>query len=231
MVQASGFGHLVSNGPEGLTATGLPFLAARDAGRDGDQLTLRGHVARANLQWRTLDGAEVMVIFPLAEGYVSPSWYPSKADQPARRANLELRGGPRPRAGHRAQRRRVDRTTGPRSHRPPREGQSSGASFGSCVVRRRCPAELRRQAAPGDRGHRSRGKPDRRQTQAQPEPVRCRPDRCRRGAGTDGHPDRRVCWPKPCEYGCRISTADQARARSSVEPEGNVRAMMTAAAR
>ncbi len=82
MIQASGFGHLVSNGPDGLAATGLPFLAARDAGRDGDQLTLRGHVARANPQWRTLDGADVMVIFPLADGYVSPSWYPSKADQP-----------------------------------------------------------------------------------------------------------------------------------------------------
>lgn len=78
MIRTSGFGHLVSNGPHGLTATGLPFLAHSD----DDQLLLHGHVARTNTHWRHLDGADVMVIFPLADGYVSPTSYPSKAENP-----------------------------------------------------------------------------------------------------------------------------------------------------
>lgn len=86
MIQASGFGQLVSNGPEGLTATGLPFLATRRsgdvAGGDDATLLLRGHLARANTQWRHLDGADALVIFSPTDGYVSPSWYPSKAENP-----------------------------------------------------------------------------------------------------------------------------------------------------
>ena len=78
MIQSPGFGHLVSNGPGGLDATALPFIAARD----GEHLVLRGHVARVNPQWRHLDGADVMVIFSLTDGYVSPAWYPSKTENP-----------------------------------------------------------------------------------------------------------------------------------------------------
>ena len=78
MIQSSGFGQLVSNGPHGLTATGLPFLAHSD----DEQLLLHGHLARTNTQWRHLDDADVMVIFPLADSYVSPAWYPSKAENP-----------------------------------------------------------------------------------------------------------------------------------------------------
>jgi len=82
MIESPGFGHLVSNGPDGLTATGLPFIADRTGGPDGEHLVLRGHVARANTQWRHLDEAEVMVVFPLTDGYVSPAWYPSKVENP-----------------------------------------------------------------------------------------------------------------------------------------------------
>ncbi len=78
MIQASSFGHLVSNGPGGLTATGLPVLATRDA----ERLVLRGHLARANMQWRHLDGADVLLIFTPTDGYVSPAWYPSKVENP-----------------------------------------------------------------------------------------------------------------------------------------------------
>ena len=78
MIRSSGFGHLVSVGPDGLTATGLPFIAESD----GEHLVLRGHLARANAHWRELDGADVMVIFPIADGYVSPAWYPSKLENP-----------------------------------------------------------------------------------------------------------------------------------------------------
>jgi transcriptional regulator len=77
MIDQAAFGHLVTTGPDGLASTSLPFLVDRDAGVSG---RLRGHVARANPHWRTIDGAATLVIFPLADTYVSPSWYPSKAE-------------------------------------------------------------------------------------------------------------------------------------------------------
>jgi transcriptional regulator len=64
-------------GPNGFDATGLPFIVDRDAGPTG---RLRGHVARANTQWRDIDGLSALVLFPLTDGYVSPSSYPSKAE-------------------------------------------------------------------------------------------------------------------------------------------------------
>lgn len=42
--------------------------------------TVRAHLARANDHWRSLDGAAALLIVPLSDAYVSPSWYPSKAD-------------------------------------------------------------------------------------------------------------------------------------------------------
>ena len=78
MIRSSGFGHLVSVGPDGLTASALPFIAESE----DERLVLRGHLARANTHWRALDGADAMVIFPMADGYVSPAWYPSKAENP-----------------------------------------------------------------------------------------------------------------------------------------------------
>jgi len=42
---------------------------------------LRGHVARANPVWREVDAdAEVLAIFHGPDAYVTPSWYPSKAE-------------------------------------------------------------------------------------------------------------------------------------------------------
>jgi transcriptional regulator len=69
-------GILVTHGAAGLDANHLPFELAPD---DGPLGTLRAHVARANPVWREVaDGAPVMVVFRGVEGYVSPSWYPSK---------------------------------------------------------------------------------------------------------------------------------------------------------
>jgi transcriptional regulator len=77
MVDQAALGHLVTTGPDGFASTSLPFLVDREAGPSG---ILRGHVARANPHWRTIDGADTLVIFSLADGYVSPSWYPSKLE-------------------------------------------------------------------------------------------------------------------------------------------------------
>ncbi|VVP45662.1 Protease synthase and sporulation protein PAI 2 [Pseudomonas fluorescens] len=69
---------LVTHGEQGLQASHLPLLLRPDQGPNG---TLYGHFARANPQWKALqDGAQALVIFAGAEAYVSPGFYPSKAE-------------------------------------------------------------------------------------------------------------------------------------------------------
>jgi transcriptional regulator len=76
IVRAHPLGVLVTGGDAGLDANHLPFEL--DAAR-GPHGTLTAHLARANPLWQQLaDGDEVLVIFRGAEGYISPSWYPSK---------------------------------------------------------------------------------------------------------------------------------------------------------
>ena len=71
---------LVTQGEQGLQATHVPLLLDPAVGAKG---TLYGHMARANKQWRDLEnGAEVLVVFPGADAYVSPGFYPSKAENP-----------------------------------------------------------------------------------------------------------------------------------------------------
>ena len=77
LIERAAFGHIVSHTAEAFAATGLPLLLDRSGGSLG---SLRGHFARANSHWRQLDGASVIVVIPLSDGYASPAWYPSKAD-------------------------------------------------------------------------------------------------------------------------------------------------------
>ena len=68
---------LVTHGPGGLQASPVPFLLYGDEGECG---TLRAHVARANPHWQELGGvAECLIVFQGLEGYVTPSWYATKA--------------------------------------------------------------------------------------------------------------------------------------------------------
>jgi len=55
----------------GLEANHLPMLLGKSV--------LRGHVARANPVWKGGDG-EALAIFLGPHAYVSPNWYPSKAE-------------------------------------------------------------------------------------------------------------------------------------------------------
>ena len=69
------FATLVTQGPGGIEANHLPLLLDSEAG------ILRGHVARANPVWRALKpGDAVLAIFMGPHAYVSPNWYPSKAE-------------------------------------------------------------------------------------------------------------------------------------------------------
>lgn len=78
LIERSPLATLVSQGEHGLQASHLPLLLVADEGPFG---TLYGHFARANGQWRDLAaGAEALVIFQAGEAYVSPGYYPSKAE-------------------------------------------------------------------------------------------------------------------------------------------------------
>lgn len=77
LIRAHPFGLLVSAGTAGPVANPLPFLLDPAASPLG---TLRGHLARANPQWRGLDGAPVLVVFQGVDSYITPSWYATKAE-------------------------------------------------------------------------------------------------------------------------------------------------------
>ncbi len=68
-IENQGFGVLVGSD---LEANHLPFILRKDEGKHG---TLYGHFARANPQWKSADGADMLVIFSGPHAYISPSWY------------------------------------------------------------------------------------------------------------------------------------------------------------
>lgn len=69
---------LVTHGEQGLQASHIPLLLDAEQGPNG---TLYGHLAKANPQWKELqNGAEALVIFAGADAYVSPGFYPAKAE-------------------------------------------------------------------------------------------------------------------------------------------------------
>src|SRR4029079_6858111 len=72
------FAPRVPAGPGGLAASPVPLLYYRAEGGHG---VLRGHMARANPQWReVLPGSEALAIFGGPQHYISPTWYPSKQE-------------------------------------------------------------------------------------------------------------------------------------------------------
>ncbi len=74
-LRANPFAILVSNADDGPFATHLP-LVIRES---GDQIILRGHVAKANPHWRYLDQqAQCLVIFHGPHAYISPKNYTSR---------------------------------------------------------------------------------------------------------------------------------------------------------
>jgi transcriptional regulator len=70
---------------DGLLADAVPLLLEADTGPQG---RLLGHVARGNPLWRAAQAAaaagqaapEVLVLFQGPQAYVSPNWYPTKAE-------------------------------------------------------------------------------------------------------------------------------------------------------
>lgn len=71
-------GLLVVADEGGIEANHLPFHLNPEEGSFG---YLQCHLARSNPVWQRLrDGARVLVVFQGPNAYVSPSWYPTKAE-------------------------------------------------------------------------------------------------------------------------------------------------------
>lgn len=70
-------GLLITNGAGGLKANLIPMFLVRD----GQGLMLKAHLARANDQTADLaEGEEAVVMFLGPQAYISPSFYPTKAE-------------------------------------------------------------------------------------------------------------------------------------------------------
>jgi transcriptional regulator len=75
-IRAHPLGLLISQGDDGIVANPVPF----EVSHSGATTTLRTHLARANGQWRRLEGQSVLIVFQGADAYVSPQWYETKKE-------------------------------------------------------------------------------------------------------------------------------------------------------
>lgn len=77
-MRQAGLATLVTMGADGMEASHVPLLLDPSPAPHG---TLLGHIARANPQWRRVAaGVPALAIFLGPDAYVSPSWYPTKAE-------------------------------------------------------------------------------------------------------------------------------------------------------
>ena len=75
LISIQPLGLLISYGPAGLIANAIPFRLEEGG------LKLTCHVARANSQWKELQqNPDCLVVFQGPQAYVSPGFYPSKAE-------------------------------------------------------------------------------------------------------------------------------------------------------
>ena len=78
LIESQPFATLVTMSSSGLFASHLPMVLERGEGTSG---TLRGHLSRANNQWRDLTlSVEALAIFAGDHHYISPNWYPEKTE-------------------------------------------------------------------------------------------------------------------------------------------------------
>lgn len=76
VVRAHPLGLLISAGEGGLLANAVPFQVKHGVAGT----ILQAHLAKANAQWRSVDGQDVLAVFQGANAYVSPQWYESKKE-------------------------------------------------------------------------------------------------------------------------------------------------------
>jgi len=77
-IRAHPLATLITHGASGLSANLIPFTLVADRGERG---TLQAHLSKANPQLADLrTGAEVLVLFPGPQAYITPSWYATKQE-------------------------------------------------------------------------------------------------------------------------------------------------------
>lgn len=77
LIRCAPLASLVTLGAQGLNANPIPLYFEANSGLG----LLQGHVARANSLWRDIDAKfEALAIFHGSNAYISPNWYPSKAE-------------------------------------------------------------------------------------------------------------------------------------------------------
>ena len=74
LIVSQPLGTLVTLGASGLFASHIPMVLENDGSQFG---ILRGHISRANTQWRDLvPTVDALAIFAGHQHYISPTWYP-----------------------------------------------------------------------------------------------------------------------------------------------------------
>ena len=71
-LRANNFPALITYDGQLPIATHLPVEVREE---ENGALTILGHMSRANPQWKSFGGAEVLLIFQGAHTYISPRWY------------------------------------------------------------------------------------------------------------------------------------------------------------
>jgi transcriptional regulator len=78
LIESRPLASLITLGSSGLFASHLPMVLHRDGAPHG---LLRGHLARANPQWRDFSpSVDALAIFSGSQHYITPSWYPEKSE-------------------------------------------------------------------------------------------------------------------------------------------------------
>jgi len=75
-IRQARLGTLITLGPGGMEASHIPMLVDPEPAPFG---TLKGHIARANPQWRrATSGVEALAVFLGPDAYITPAWYETK---------------------------------------------------------------------------------------------------------------------------------------------------------
>jgi transcriptional regulator len=75
-IRQARLGTLVTLGSDGIEASHVPMLVDPEPAPFG---TLKGHIARANPQWRrTTAGVQALAVFLGPDAYITPAWYETK---------------------------------------------------------------------------------------------------------------------------------------------------------
>jgi transcriptional regulator len=75
-IRRARLGTLVTMGADGIEASHVPMLVDPAPAPFG---TLKGHIARANPQWRRATAAvQALAIFLGPDAYITPAWYETK---------------------------------------------------------------------------------------------------------------------------------------------------------